>query len=93
MTKITPFDAADYLDTPEAVAEFIIAALETDDPAYIAHAIGTCARAKGMSRIAEETGLAREALYTALSERGNPGFATVLKVLKALGIKLTARAA
>jgi probable addiction module antidote protein len=46
-----------------------------------------------MSRIAEETGLAREALYTALSERGNPGFATVLKVLKALGIKLTARAA
>ncbi len=90
--KTSPFDAAEYLDDDEAIAEYVTEALETNDPAYIAHAIGVVARAKGMTLIARETGLSREGLYRALSEGGNPEFATVVGVLNALGIQLHAGA-
>ena len=85
-----PFDAADYLDSPEMIEAFLEEAFESDDPAYIAHAFGVVARAKGMSQLAKETGLTRQTLYKALSAGGNPEFATVLKVANALGFRLTA---
>ncbi len=95
MTKIKtrPFDPAEFLETDEAIAEYLTAALETDDAAFVADALGVVARAKGMAAIAETAGLGRESLYKALSENGNPEFATVLKVVKALGLHLVARAA
>lgn len=89
--KTTPFDAAEYLDTPEAHAEFITAALETGDAAFIRDAVNTVARARGMSEIAKSTGLSREGLYKALGEGGNPEFSTMLGVLRALGLSLAAR--
>lgn len=95
--KVTfmPFDVADHLKSDQDIAEYFSACLEEggDDPAYIAAALGNIARAYGMVKLAKETGLAREALYRALSESGNPNFSTVLKVTKALGLKLTAQAA
>lgn len=89
--KTKPWDAADYLRTPHDMAGYLEAALEDGDPGVIAAAIGDIARAKGMSRVAEEAGLGRESLYKALSRDGNPELATVLRVLKALGIQLHAR--
>jgi probable addiction module antidote protein len=90
--KLRPFDPAEYLDTPEAVAEYLAAAFETDDQAVIADALGVVAKARGMSQLSRETGLARPALYRALSPDGRPEFATVLKVLRALGVSLTPKA-
>jgi probable addiction module antidote protein len=94
MNKITtrPWDSAEHLKTDEDIAAYLDAALEEagDDPAFIAKALGTVARARGMTQLAKDTGMAREALYRALSPAGNPNFGTVLKVLKALGIKLHA---
>lgn len=90
--KTTLFDAADYLDTAEAISVYLEDAFETDDPAYIAHALGTVARAKGMTEVARKTGLSRESLYKALSKEGNPEFATILKVMSALDLKISARA-
>ena len=87
-TKTKPFDAAEYLETETDMAAYLQAAFEEGDPALIIHAIGNIARARGMSEIARETGLRRESLYKALSSEGNPEFATVLKVINALGIKL-----
>ena len=92
MDKTTRFDAAEYLTTPEAQAEFITAALETGDAAYVRDAIGVVARARGMGEIAKAAGLNRESLYRALGAAGNPEFSTMLRVLDALGIALTARA-
>jgi probable addiction module antidote protein len=86
--KTTPFDAAEYLDTPEAQAIFLSEAMETGDAAFIAHALGIVARARGMASVAREAGLGRESLYKALGEGGNPEFATVLRVIAALGLKL-----
>jgi len=83
-----PYDTAEYLDSREAVAAYIDAVLEDGDPALIAQALGTVARARGMSQIARDTGLSRESLYRALSAEGNPEFGTVLRVLKALGLRL-----
>ena len=83
-----PYDTAEYLDSQEAVAAYIDAVLEDGDPALIAQALGTVARARGMSQIARDTGLSRESLYRALSAEGNPEFGTVLRVLKALGLRL-----
>jgi len=83
-----PFDAAEYLDTPEAIEEYLICAFESADPAVITNAFGVVARARGMSQLAAETGLTRQALYKALSEGGNPEFATVVKVAHALGFRL-----
>jgi len=91
-TKTRPYDAVEYLETPEDMAAYLEAALEDSDPAVVMHALGTIARARGMSQIARDTGLGRESLYKALSPGGNPEFATVLKVLRALGLKLHAEA-
>ncbi len=86
--KTAPFDAAEVLDTEEAIEEFIIAAFETEDPAFIARALGTVARARNMSKLAGEIGMSRPALYRALSGNGNPEFATITRVMRALGLKL-----
>jgi probable addiction module antidote protein len=93
MLKTTRFDAADYLDTPEARAEYMTAALETGDVDFIRDAVGVVARARGMTKIAKETGLSRESLYKALGETGNPEFATVMRIVRALGLKLSAHPA
>lgn len=83
-----PWDAAEHLETKEDIAAYLEAALEDGDPSLVAAALGDIARSKGMTQIARETGLRRESLYKALSSEGNPEFATVLKVLKALGLRL-----
>ena len=89
-TKTVPYDVAEQLRTPEEMAAYLDAWLEDypDDVGGIARALGTVARAKGMAQIARDTGLSRESLYKALSGEGNPTFATVLKVARALGVKL-----
>lgn len=89
-TKTLPWDAAQHLETEEDMAAYLEAALEEGDPALVAAALGDIARAKGMSQLARETGLGRESLYKALSPTGNPEFATVMKVVAALGLKLRA---
>ena len=91
--KTTKWDPVAGLDTPERIALYLEAAFEDGDPQLIAAAIGDAARAHGMSQLARDTGVTREALYRALSDQGNPEFATVLKVLAALGLKLTPSAA
>ena len=85
--KTIPWDAAEYLKTEEDMANYLEAVLEDSDPALLSAALGDIARAKGMTQIARETGLGRESLYKALSPDGNPAFSTVLKVVKALGLK------
>ena len=89
-TKTTPYDVAEHLRTPEEMAAYLDAWLEEapDDAAGIARALGDIARAKGMTQVAKDAGLSRESLYRALSAEGNPSFATVLKVARALGVKL-----
>ena len=88
--KISRYDTAQYLDSDEAIQAYLDAVLEEggDDPAYIVHALGIIARAKNMSQLARDTGLSREGLYKALSEEGNPTFATVTKIAKALGLQI-----
>lgn len=90
---LLPFDAARYLTNDAAVAEYLTAALETDDSDTILLALNDIARARGMSEIAKQAGLGRESLYKALGPGAKPRFDTVLKVARALGIKLTAKAA
>lgn len=85
--KTIPWDAAEHLKTDEDMAAYLEVAIEDGDPVVISAAIGDIARAKGMSQIARETGLGRESLYKALSPGGNPEFATILKVVRALGLK------
>lgn len=89
-TKTTPYDVAEHLRSPEDVAAYLDAWLDEapDDAAGIARALGDIARAKGMTQVAKDAGLSRESLYRALSANGNPSFATVLKVVRALGVKL-----
>lgn len=89
-TKTTVYDVSEYLNTPEDIAAYLDAWLTEapDDAAGIARALGDIARAKGMSQVAKDTGLSRESLYRALSADGNPSFGTVLKVAKALGVRL-----
>lgn len=91
-TKTRPWDAAEYLESEEDMAAYLEAALEEGDASLVAAALGDIARAKGMTLIAKETGLGRESLYKALSPEGNPEFATVLKVVRSLGLKLHAKA-
>ena len=93
--RTTPYDVAEHLRTPEEMAAYLDAWLEEapDDAAGIAKALGDIARAKGMSQVAKDAGLSRESLYRALSGEGNPSFATVLKVARALGVKLHAEPA
>jgi probable addiction module antidote protein len=89
--RVTQFDPADYLGTRQAQVEYIAAAYETGDPEFIRDAYNIVARARGMTRIAQQTGLSRESLYKALGDRGNPEFGTVMKINRALGITLSAR--
>jgi len=90
MVKVTKWDAADYLETDEDVYLYLEACFEEDpgDGSLIRAALGDIARVRGMAKLARESGLAREALYRALSKDGNPEFATIMKVTRALGIKL-----
>ena len=89
-TTSTPWDPADHLKTEEDMVAYLEAALEEADPALVAAALGDIARAKGMTQVARDAGLGRESLYKALSPAGNPEFATILKVVAALGLQLHA---
>jgi probable addiction module antidote protein len=91
--KLLPFDAARYLDSEEAIAEYMTAVLEENDPDLLLVALGDVARAKGMAQVAKDAGLGRESLYKALAPGAKPRFDTVLKVAKALGVKFTAQPA
>jgi probable addiction module antidote protein len=88
-SKTFPYDSAEYLDSTEAINAYMEEALETDDPAFIAKALGIIARARGMSQIARRAGLSRESLYKALSTEGNPEFGTIIRVMHALGLKFS----
>ena len=87
-TKTVPWDSSAHLKSDDDIANYLEAVFEDGDPTLIAHALGVVARAKGMTQIAQAAGLGRESLYKALSPNGNPEFATVLKVVRALGLKL-----
>jgi probable addiction module antidote protein len=93
--KTSAYDVVEHLRTPEEIAAYLDAWLEEapDDVSGIARALGDIARAKGMSQVAKDAGLSRESLYRALSQDGNPSFATILKVARALGLKFHAQAA
>lgn len=88
--KLTQWDVIDYLDTEEDMALYLDACMEEDsgDGVLIRNALNNIARAKGMGRLAESAGMTRQGLYKALSSGGNPSFATVMKIIKALGVKL-----
>jgi probable addiction module antidote protein len=90
MVKTEPFDASRYMTSPEAQAELLNDALASGDAGYVAQALGVIARARGMSGVAREAGVTREALYKALSENGDPRLTTLLGVTRALGVTLTA---
>jgi len=90
---LSTFDAAATLRDSEAIAEYMAAAFETQDPSYVSHALGMVARAKGMSEIAHASGLSREHLYRSFSEKGNPTLKSILAVMDALGVQLSATAA
>jgi probable addiction module antidote protein len=89
--KTTRFDAADYLDSEEMQVAYITAALEAGDADFVRDALGVVARARGMGEIAKNAGLNRESLYKALGASGNPEFATVMRIVRALGLTLSAR--
>ncbi len=91
--ETTPWDSAELLDTPEAVAAYIEAAFEDGDPTLISHALTAATRAKGMARLARESGVTPEALHKALAANGDPKLSTFLSVLKALGLRIAVRAA
>jgi probable addiction module antidote protein len=92
-TRLLPFDAARYLTDDTAVAEYMTAALETDDPDLLLLVLGDVARARGMAQVAKDAGLGRESLYKALAPGAKPRFDTVLKVARALGVRLSAHPA
>ena len=93
--KFSRYDTADYLTDDERIAAYLEAVMEEagDDPALIAQALGAVARARNISQLARDTGLTREGIYKALSAEGNPSFATVIKMAKALGLRVAFRAA
>lgn len=86
--KAAAYDAAEFLDTDEDIVAYLNAALEDSDPSLVSAALGDVARARGMTQLAHETGITRDGLYKVLSPSGNPSFATVQKVVRALGYKL-----
>jgi probable addiction module antidote protein len=92
-SKLVPFDAARYLTDDTAIAEYMTAVLESEDPDLLLLALGDIARAKGMAQVAKDAGLGRESLYKALAPGAKPRFDTVLKVARALGVKLTVQPA
>jgi probable addiction module antidote protein len=87
--KLSPYDTAQHLDSEEIIEEYLLATCEDGTPSEIARALGTIARARGITELAQKTGLTRQALYKALSGEGNPGLATITKVADALGLKLS----
>jgi probable addiction module antidote protein len=92
-TPLLPFDAARYLTDDAAIAEYMTAVLETDNLDLLLLALGDVGRARGMAQVAKDAGLGRESLYKALAPGAKPRFDTILKVARALGVKLTAHAA
>jgi probable addiction module antidote protein len=86
--KTRPFDAAEYLESEDGIVAYLDEAMRTGDPAFIADAIGVVARARGMTQIARDANMSRESLYKALTADGNPEFATIVKVLHAMGFRL-----
>ena len=90
--KITKWDAAEYLDNDETIAAFLADAMESGDQRVMVQALNTVARARGMTQIAKDAGIGRQALYKSLGESGNPTLATLLGVFKSLGLSLSARA-
>jgi len=91
MIQTKPFDAAKYLTSPEAQTELLNDALASGEAAYIANALGVIARARGMTEVAREAGVTREALYKSLSDEGDPRLTTLMGVARALGFKLVAQ--
>jgi probable addiction module antidote protein len=90
---LKPYDTADYLNSPDEIIAYIDAVLEDGEPALITHALGVVARAKGMTQLARDAGVTREALYKALTADGDPKLSTFVGVMKALGMRLSAKAA
>ena len=90
MTQLKPFDAADFLDSEEAISEYLNAALEDANPDVFLVAMGDVARARGMTKLAQDAGMGRESLYKALTPGAKPRYDTVLKVMRALGVNLHA---
>ena len=90
MTKFARFDAADYLNNDETIAEYLTAALEDPNPDVFLTAVRDVARARGMAQLAKATGLGRESLYKALTPGAKPRYDTMLKLVSALGVKLSA---
>ncbi|WP_315783050.1 MULTISPECIES: addiction module antidote protein [unclassified Bradyrhizobium] len=93
ISKLKTFDAAEHLRTPAARAEYLNLVLADGDPAEVRDALNLVARAQGMSQVAKAVGVTREGLYKTLGENGNPEFATVLRIINAMGIRLTAEPA
>ncbi|MGJ4933691.1 addiction module antidote protein [Bradyrhizobium oligotrophicum] len=93
VSKLKKFDAAEHLGTPAARAEYLNLVLADGDPAEVRDALNLVARAQGMSQVAKAAGVTREGLYKTLGENGNPEFATVLRIINAMGIRLTAEPA
>jgi probable addiction module antidote protein len=93
--KFSRYDSADYLETEDDVAAYLDAVMEEggEDPTYVTRALGVVARARNISKLARDTGMSREGIYKALSEDGNPSFATVAKIAGALGLRITFSAA
>ncbi len=89
ITDLPEFDMAEHLDSDQAIAEYLSIVLEENDPAEFAHALGTIARAKGMTEVARASGLTREALYKALRPTSQPRFDTIMKVVHALGLQIS----
>lgn len=88
--KFSRYDSADYLETDEDIAAYLEAVMAEagDDPAYVTRALATVARARNISKLARDTGMSREGIYKALSDDGNPSFATVAKIARALGLRV-----
>ena len=93
MVKVTEFDPSEFLDNEELIAEYLTAALEDENPDVFLAAVGNVAKARGMTAIAERTGLGRESLYKAMTPGAKPRYDTVLKVLQSLGVKISVSAA
>lgn len=89
LEELQEFDPAVFLDSPEAIQGYIDEAAQTGDTAFITDALGVVARAKGMSKLAIDTGLSRETLYRTLSSKGNPNLLTLVTILNALGVSLS----
>ncbi|WP_025915788.1 addiction module antidote protein [Herminiimonas sp. CN] len=87
--RIAPFDAAEYLDSEEMIAEYLSAALEEDDPSLFLAALADVVKARGMAKVAQDAGLGRESLYKALAPGAKPRYDTVMKLVHALGVKFT----